>query len=239
MLKQWLKIITGCSLLLLLVSCATVSKDPMIEVSYLGKDVDSFNIADECLEKLPRKVAILPFENETSRSDAQKLVRQGFYRHFSSKRYLDVELYEVDDLLAEHGLSSPDKYLNMPAKQVGDILDVDGLLYGKITGFNKMFFGLYSNVYVELEVTLVDTNTGETMWVVKHKSVHHEGQIPLELLGVVATIFRTSINVSEEELLRTVDDLCRTVVAALPEPQALQLVARETRSVSVASTLVR
>lgn len=227
MIKGLIKIFCVYVYVQLLFGCASTPDDTVFELTCVrnGVGVDSLEIADECREKLPVKVAILPFINETSRSEARTLIRQGFYRHFSSKRYRDVELYEVDDILVENGLNEADKYLEVPPKKLGKILQADGLLYGKITGFNKMFFGLYSNVYVELEVKLVDANTGKILWIAKHKTTHHEGDIPLELLGIISAIFRTSMHLSDEELLRTVDDLCRTVVAALPEPEAVKFVA--------------
>ncbi len=224
MFKQIIKIITVIYALSF-VSCASVPEDTVLEVSCVGNGLDSLEIADGCLTRLPIKVAIMPFENETAKSEAKDLVRQSFYRHFSSKRYRDVELYEVDGILEDNGLKDNDEYLDIPPEDLGEILAADGLLYGKITGFNKVFLGIYSNVYVELEVKLVDPGSGKILWTAKHRTIHHEGEIPLELIGIISAMFRTSMHISDKELLRTVDDLCRTVVAALPEPEAVNVVA--------------
>lgn len=106
------------------------------------------------------------------------------------------------------------------------MLNADGVVYGKITGYNKLHLGLYSQVYVELEVKLVEASTSKVLWQVKHKTAHHEGDLPLELIGVVSAMFRTTKNISNTELIRATDDLCRTIVSALPEPELLKVYAK-------------
>ena len=48
---------------------------------------------------MPKKVAVLPFDNLTSDPELEELVRRSFYSHFALKRYRDIEVTEVDRAL--------------------------------------------------------------------------------------------------------------------------------------------
>ncbi len=48
-------------------------------------------------EKLPHKVAILPFTNTTSTPQGGETVRKMFYNFFSSLNYIDLELAAIDE----------------------------------------------------------------------------------------------------------------------------------------------
>jgi hypothetical protein len=50
-------------------------------------------------EKLPHRVAILPFANTTSTPQGGETVRKMFYNFFSSLNYIDLELVVIDDTL--------------------------------------------------------------------------------------------------------------------------------------------
>ena len=81
---------------------------------------------------------------------------------------------------------------------------------------------------------LVEASTSKVLWTVKHKTAHHEGDLPLEVIGVVSAMFRTLRNISATELVRATDDMCRAIVTALPEPELLQVYANRNQ---VASSL--
>ena len=58
-------------------------------------------------ERLPHKVAIVPFINQTSNPEAGSIVRKMFYNFFSSLNYLDLEPFVIDDNLRRAGLYDP------------------------------------------------------------------------------------------------------------------------------------
>ena len=86
----------------------------------LGSCSSVRNVAEEKLNTVPPKldfleidshfssyplarVAILPFENLTRCESAADVMRQSFGRHFSSKRYQDVEPYQVNAMVIGSG----------------------------------------------------------------------------------------------------------------------------------------
>ena len=54
-------------------------------------------------KKLPLRVAILPFENISEAPQAAELVRRSFFNQFSSKKFKDVEMYQVNERLRQKG----------------------------------------------------------------------------------------------------------------------------------------
>jgi hypothetical protein len=207
---------------LFLASCATLKGSAGTGGMPAGAKIDYVETDPDIKEKLPLKVAILPFENLTGKKEAFEIVRRAFYNHFASKKYQDIELYRVDTTLGAEGLLEGNAFLSVPSKELGEKLGADGLVYGKITGFDRIFLGAYSQVAVELEAKLVKASTGETLWKAKHKRTHHEGGVPLDPISVIPTVIRTALNIRDIELLRTAEDLSREMLATLPEPTIAQ-----------------
>lgn len=227
MYRGILNFILAFLLLQLLPACSTFKDTHSLNTTHIGEGVDSYKASFQGRKvELPVRVAILPFENLTNNDKAGSLVRNSFYSQFASKKYRDVELFEIDEILDDNGLYEDHTYNSLEVSKLGQLLNADGVVYGKITGYNKLHLGLYSQVYVELEVKLVEASTSKVLWQVKHKTAHHEGDLPLELIGVVSAMFRTTKNISNTELIRATDDLCRTIVAALPEPKLPRVYAK-------------
>jgi len=225
--RKILNIILPFLLLQLLAACSTLNNTHSLNTTHVGEGVDSYEASFQGRKvELPVRVAILPFENMTNNEKAGSIVRNSFYSQFSSKKYRDVELFEIDEILDDNGLYEDHKYSSLEISKLGQLLNADGLIYGKITSYNKLHLGLYSQVYVELEVKLVQASTSKVLWQVKHKTAHHEGDLPLELIGIVSAMLRTTKHISNAELVRATDDLCRTIVTALPEPEMVQVYAK-------------
>ncbi len=109
-------------------SCALRMFEPPPEPSVLQKN------------QLPAKVAILPFVNNTSTPEAGVLVRRMFYNFFSSLNYRDLEPFVVDENLRLNNLyAAVTSGKNVSARQLGQILGVDAVIYGDVTSLGKLF----------------------------------------------------------------------------------------------------
>ena len=112
---------------------------------------------DPYMEKhMPRTVAILPFIDESKSQKGTEIVRRGFYNHFSSLPYKDMELFRVDHLLRKMGLSDPADIYKTPPEKLKEILNVDAVIFGTISNFDKLFAGIYSQVSVGAEIKIYD-----------------------------------------------------------------------------------
>ncbi|MBS1171843.1 MAG: tetratricopeptide repeat protein, partial [Proteobacteria bacterium] len=99
--------------------------------------------------ELPTIVAVMPFANATQQKDAAERMRKSFYNAFSSTSYVDVELTDVDEGIVRLERSAGKNAANMKPQEVCQAIGCDGLLFGKVTDYQKIFGGVYSRLRAE------------------------------------------------------------------------------------------
>ena len=166
----------------------------------------------------PKTIAVLPFLNETGKEEAPEVVRRCFYNHFSSLPYLDVELFRVDSLLRSKGVTDPTNVQKMTPQQLGAILNVDAVIYGTITNYDRIYAVLISDVAVGARLRMADTKTGDELWAGEHVAHTPSGGIATTPVGLILTALSTAYNLRAINLYRTSDDLFREMVKAVPRP---------------------
>lgn len=198
--------------------CVVATKKTVISPQIISPFEGTYKV-DPYLEKhKPRTIAVLPFLDQSRSEKGLKTVRRGFYNHFSSIPYKDMELYRVDRLLRKAGLTDPEVINKTSPQELGKILDVDAVIFGEISNFDKLFAVLYSQVSVGAEIKMYDTKTGHFLWSGRHVARIHEGGISVSPVGIIATIIATAMNVRDIQLLRACDDLFRDMVKTIPAP---------------------
>ncbi|MCK9392499.1 MAG: DUF799 family lipoprotein, partial [Syntrophales bacterium] len=204
---------------LFLLSGCTVATKSTIITPQIGEFFDGkYKVYPAMENAKPRTVAVLPFTDVSSSQQGAQAVRRGFYNHFSSLTFRDMELWRVDDLLKKAGLTDAAIINQTPAKDLGKILGTDAIVYGEISNFDKLFAVLYSQVSVGAKLRMYDARTGELLWTGDHVVRIHEGGISTNPIGLVATIIATAMNVRDIQLLRACDDLFRGMVLTIPAP---------------------
>ncbi|MEE8398216.1 MAG: GNA1162 family protein, partial [Desulfobacterales bacterium] len=174
---------------------------------------------DPYMEKnKPRTIAILPFVDVSKSQKGTEIVRRGFYNHFSSLPYKDMELFQVDLLLKKAGLSDPASLSGISPEKLKEILNVDAVVMGTISNFDKLFAGIYSQVSVGAEIRMIDT-TGQFLWSGEHVVRIREGSLPTSPIGLISSIISAAMNIRDVQLLRACDDLFRDMVKTIPAIQ--------------------
>jgi hypothetical protein len=199
-------------------SCTVATQKTAISSQIEDLPDGEYEISEKITKNPPRSVAILPFVNRTDSDQAFEVVRRTFYNHFSSLRYTDLELYQIDALLGEANLGDAEALSHSSPKQLGDILGTDAVIYGEVTHYKRVYVGLYSQVAVGSRLRMIDTKTGELLWKGEHVARKHQGGVSTSPVGLILTAISTAMNVREVELFRTSDDLFRTMVQAIPSP---------------------
>ncbi len=165
-----------------------------------------------------KRVVILPFSNTTEREGLGETVRRSFYNHFSSKRYYDFELHEVDSALAALEKENSVSWRELTVQQLGRYFNADFLVYGTVTGFTKAFFAIYAQQALSVSVQMKETGTGKVAWQETLVKRSHQGDVPLSPLAVFATSVKCGFHMQQEETDDLVDRLCRYLVDNIPEP---------------------
>lgn len=200
--------------------CTIATKDTLVapQIRDLFKGKYEIGPYMEKESNRPRSVAVLPFVNKAESQKGSEEVRRGFYNHFSSLPFNDMQLFRVDNALRKADLNDPLAINKMTPQELGRVLGVDAVVYGEITDFDKLFLAVYSQVAVGAKVKMYDTKTGSFLWSGEHTARIHEGGISTTPLGLIATVVATSLNMRDIQLLRACDDLFRDMVKTIPAP---------------------
>ena len=166
----------------------------------------------------PKSIAILPFGNQTESEDLNEFVRTTFYSHLSAHPYRDIELHEVDRKLKTHNVIKSEKLNQKSARRLGRILGCDAVVVGKVTEYQRLYAGIYSQMAVGASIAVWDTRSGKQIWSDVHTTRHHEGGIPLALTDIAMIGIRSGLNLTESEKVKTVDELSRYLTSRVPIP---------------------
>jgi hypothetical protein len=213
-----LLIYTLVPILLVLQSCAVATKSTIITPEITSLFEGEYKIDPYMQDHIPKSVAVLPFVDLSKSKEAIDIVRRGFYNHFSSLPYTDMELYKIDSLLSKAGLTDAEVISKTTPQELGRILGVDAVVFGEISNFDKLFLVMYSQVSVGAEIKMYDAKTGNILWSGKHTVRKHEGGISTNPIGIIAVVITTALNVRDIQLLRANDDLFRDMVKTIPVP---------------------
>ena len=173
-------------------------------------------------ERLPHKVAIVPFVNQTSNPEAGSVVRKMFYNFFGSLNYLDLEPFVIDDNLKRNELYQP--ILSgeaISAARLGQLLGVDAVIYGEVLSLGKTYALVYSDNAAGLKAKMVRCDNEQVIWELEHSIRIQEGSVPLSLTGLAATIVKTAISHQKATHLQAAAELCMQMVATIPNPEAV------------------
>lgn len=165
----------------------------------------------------PPVVVILPFTNKTNQPDLPELVRVGFYGHFSPLAFKNRKLGEIDQTLELVKKTQKKSLQELSSKDIGCLLSAQALVYGEVTKFTKVYVGVYSQIGVSAKIKIVNPQNGKTLWEDSYDTRFHEGDIPLNPILAVFALAKTYTNIRSTQELRAIDDLCRNLVARIPQ----------------------
>ena len=182
-------------------------------------------------EYKPKRIAVLPFQDleqklysiDFDSDDPAGIVRRGLYNHIASLPFEDVELFQVDRLLKNAGLTDSrqiDALIADNPKKLRSILGADAAVTGVVTHFDRIFAGIYSQVAVGCEVKMWDLNTGRLLWRANHVSRAHAGGLSVSPVGLVMATFASVWNLRGTELLSQTDELFREIVSTMAVPES-------------------
>ena len=155
----------------------------------------------------PKVMAVLPFGNDTDEIGISGQMRKSFFNHASSKPFQSIRMSVVDEKIAALEKTGVKTIFDAAPKDIGEATGADGIIYGRVTDFKKVYAVAYSQMGVETEVWMVDAKTGKELWRYKEAVRYHEGGASLSPLGIVMTAVSTAMNLREIQQVRVVNEL--------------------------------
>ena len=90
------------------------------------------------------------------------------------------------------------------------------MITGEIFDRQTRFWGVYSEVKVAANIRITRVSTGAVIWRGKHTALVRDGGIPLNPLSIIGGAISASMNLRDEQITRTIHDLARRLVTAIP-----------------------
>ncbi len=146
-----------------------------------------------------RNVALLPMKNDTSDVDGPNVVRKKMAAMLEERAYLVKDMKETDQLLRDRmGINLGGQLDMTTAEKIGEVLGVEGVLYGTLMDFDETTTGIYNVKKVRATFKLVNTMTGQATWTGKlgvKSEVHMSGRT-----GAVASAVARGSDARDKEV---------------------------------------
>ena len=129
--------------------------------------------------------------------EAAEQVRRAFYAQLAPQGRRDVELALVDariDALPEAA--------RVDHARIGETLNCEALMVGRVTTYRGDFFAIYSRVAVGAEVKIIRASDGALLWEGDHMAQSHGGSVPLTPLGAAIGLIGAVTNLEYEQVQR-------------------------------------
>lgn len=110
------------------------------------------------------RVAVLPFDNQSTAVDASDIMRKLAAENFSRYGYLPLPEGETDEKLRALGVLDGGQLPAVKTEELGRALGTDLLCYGDVEDFTFQNLGFVVRKSVTLKVKLVSAATGETLY---------------------------------------------------------------------------
>ena len=146
------------------------------------------------------RIAVLPFENHTEEKGLEHLVRNSFYSQLCTKNFRDHELTEIDGVL-DTVKQGGDSWTKLSPKRLGELLNTDYLVYGRVISYDKYYAGIYSQIALTVSAEMVECTTGNGIWTKTLIKRSHDGGIPFDLLGLVPAAIRSGLHMKDKRIV--------------------------------------
>jgi len=146
-----------------------------------------------------KRVAVLPLRNDTADVDGPNVVRKKMFQAFINKAYTVQDMKVTDQILRDRmGITLGGQLEMTTAKELGETLEVDGVLYGILVDFTELTTGAYNVKKVRADFKLVHAITGETVW---QQGLGVRSEIIMEGdAGVAAAVTARSVDARDKDI---------------------------------------
>ena len=188
--------------------------------SWRGSEISNSRVQENFNQHIGRNrfVVVLPFEGDDDNPQLASKIRESFYGHFSPKNYHDVEPRDIDAMLDALDALSKQQWRSLSPRELGRCFKADYLIYGKVLSTQRLFFVFYSQISLQVDIRLVETRSGRTVWQAALEKRMQSADVPLHPLSLVTAAVRTGVDSGDEHMQDLIERTCRELAAGIPEP---------------------
>jgi Flp pilus assembly protein TadD len=197
--------LSGCATRYVQGNSSTVKEDDMMG------DVVVSEAAAEYGSSPPVCLGLMPFTVTQQSFSPVEDVRKAFHAHLAPTGIRLISLQKIDTLTD----SSATEEKNL--QKIAEATHCDTLITGEVTDRKTRFWGIYSEVRAGARLKIIRVSTGKVIWDGRHTAVMRDGGVPLNPVSLVGGAVSAGVNLRDEQVKRTVHDLARRLVHAIPQ----------------------
>ena len=197
-----------------LAGCATryVEGNPSaLKSDQMMGDVVISEAAAEYESSPPVCLGLMPFTVSKPSFAPVDDIRKAFHAHLAPTGIRLISLQKIDALV------NPAMPAEKNLQKVAESTHCDTLITGEVTDRKTRFWGVYSEVRAGARLKIVRVSTGKVIWDGHHTAVMRDGGVPLNPVSLVGGAVSAGVNLRDEQIKRTVHDLARRLVHAIPQ----------------------
>lgn len=134
-----------------------------------------------------------------------------------------VEIEETDEIIRMLENAEEKKFHKIPPKKLGEYLQCDALVCGRVTRFKRIFLLIYSQMLIEAEIRIVEAQTGKEIWKHTLTKRFHEGGVPTGPFGAIPAAIRTTYGLRKSKRNKDIDVFCKGFVRCIPKIQHIHV----------------
>ena len=197
--------LSGCATHYVQGNPATVNSDDMMG------DVVISEAAAEYASSPPVCLGLMPFTVSKKSFAPVDDVRKAFHAHLAPTGIRLVSLQKIDALIDSSGTAEKN------LQKIAQATQCDTLITGEVTDRKTRFWGIYSEIRAGARLKIIRVSTGKVIWDGRHTAVMRDGGVPFNPVSLVGGAVSAGVNLRDEQVKRTVHDLARRLVHAIPQ----------------------
>ena len=138
-------------------------------------------------ENMPASILVLPPTNQSVEVNASYSVMSSITTPLAAAGYYVFPVAVVDTYFKENGLPTPADMHAAPLDKLKEVFDPDAVLYLDVKQYGQEYNVISSAAEVDVAATLVDADTGLTLWEGEGYGVQSSGDGGGGLIGILVT----------------------------------------------------
>jgi hypothetical protein len=124
----------------------------------------------------------------------------------------------VDARLKAEGLVSWDALEALTPEKLRGLFGVDAVIFGEVIHLDYIYGLLYTQLAAGLDLEMISTTTGETLWHFRGTRRDHTVRVALDPVSLAVGLFQAGFSLRAINMARAMDEICREAVATIPPP---------------------
>lgn len=169
----------------------------------------------------PHTMALAPFTNNSSYSNAGERMRTTMYSVLAPLPFADIELNKVDSFINSKAEERNVRPEALDPYYIADPALADMVVFAEVEKVSRLFFLLYAQIKIEMRMVAVDTSTRTKLYQNHFVVTNRNFSVPVSLPGIVTSMVSTGSFMRESELNDSMEEAAEKIAERFPRPATL------------------